>query len=167
MGCHTWFYKKIEGPTEEQIRKDLVVYFQETIQFYDSALNQKESLDDLTKEVLEGVSDEELEAERDEFLFLYRRFASGEMGIDEVNENWASSRFSRHIEYSRKMGWYETDDSLPHDLFRIGSYPETLLFSLEETLDFIQTNKCTVYEYTDEKLRDFWAEFPDGMIRFG
>ena len=167
MGCHTWFYKKIEGPTEEQIRKDLVVYFQETIQFYDSALNQKESLDDLTKEVLEGVSDEELEVERDEFLFLYRRFASGEMGIDEVNENWASSRFSRHIEYYRKGGWYETDDSLPHDLFRIGNYPETLLFSLEETLDFIQTNKCTVYEYTDEKLRDFWAEFPDGMIRFG
>ena len=167
MGCHTWFYKKIEGPTEEQIRKDLVVYFQETIQFYDSALNHKESLDDLTKEVLEGVSDEELEVERDEFLFLYRRFASGEMWIDEVNENWASSRFSRHIEYSRKGGWYETDNSLPHDLFRIGSYPETLLFSLEETLDFIKTNKCTVYEYTDEKLRDFWAEFPDGMIRFG
>jgi hypothetical protein len=167
MGCHTWFYKKIEGPTEEQIRKDLVVYFQETIQFYDSALNQKESLDDLTKEVLVGVSDEELEVERDEFLFLYRRFASGEMGIDEVNENWASSRFSRHIEYSRKGGWYETDDSLPHDLFRIGNYPETLLFSLEETLDFIKTNKCTVYEYTDEKLGDFWAEFPDGMIRFG
>jgi hypothetical protein len=167
MGCHTWFYKKIEGPTEEQMRKDLVVYFQETIQFYDSALNQKESLDDLTKEVLEGVSDEELEAERDEFLFLYRRFASGEMGIDEVNENWASSRFSRHIEYSRKGGWYETDASLPHDLFRIGNYPETLLFSLEETLDFIKTNKCTVYEYTDEKLGDFWAEFPDGMISFG
>jgi len=167
MGCHTWFYKKIEGPTDEQIRKDLVVYFQETIQFYDSALNHKESLDDLTKEVLEGVSDEELEVERDEFLFLYRRFASGEMEIDEVNENWASSRFSRHIKYLRKMGWYETDDSLPHDLFRTGNYPETILFSLEETLDFIKTNKCTVYEFTDEKLRNFWVEFPDGMIEFG
>ena len=76
--------------------------------------------------------------------------------------------------YIRGKGCY---DSLNWcDIFRIGGYPENLLFSLDETLEFIEQNKDKIHSYHyneiskkgwKEQLEDFWKEYPDGMIFFG
>jgi hypothetical protein len=64
---------------------------------------------------------------------------------------------------------YRNTDSLPHDLFRKYGYPETKLFSLQETLDYINdpNNECQTFEYTESGLRKFWRYYPNGMISFG
>lgn len=56
-----------------------------------------------------------------------------------------------------------------HDLFRKYGYPEDRLFSLEETLDYINDpkNECQTYDQTIEWLTKFWTENPEGMITFG
>lgn len=62
-----------------------------------------------------------------------------------------------------------TDVGAPHNLFRVGGYPEDKLLSLEETLDFIERNKETVSfsENWERKLVDFWEKNPNGVIEFG
>lgn len=54
-----------------------------------------------------------------------------------------------------------------HDLFRIGGYPETLLHSYDETIKFIKENDCKTYDYTNEKIKEFWNKYPNGVIDFG
>jgi hypothetical protein len=56
-----------------------------------------------------------------------------------------------------------------HDIFRKYGYPEDRLFSLEETLEYINDpkNDCDTYDKTIELLTKFWFEYPDGMITFG
>lgn len=52
-----------------------------------------------------------------------------------------------------------------HDLFRIGGYPETQLFSLDETIDFIGQNQLKKVDYLS--IFKFWQKYPDGLIEFG
>lgn len=72
------------------------------------------------------------------------------------------------ITYVEEKGWYrETGDF--HDVFRKYGYPEDRLFSLEETLNYISDtkNECVVYDYTENKLKEFWEKYPNAMIQFG
>jgi len=41
--------------------------------------------------------------------------------------------------------FYICDNTLPHDLFRIGNYPDDELMSMDETMDFIEKNKDKIY----------------------
>jgi len=70
--------------------------------------------------------------------------------------------FYRNKEYLNKQL-----DCEFHDLFRIGSYPETVLTSLDETLKFIENNNCQTYHDTEEQLKKFFNKYPNGVIEFG
>lgn len=63
----------------------------------------------------------------------------------------------------------KVDHESYHDLFRKSGYPETVLYSLEETLEYINDdkNECEVFDFTEEELVKFWAECPNGSIDFG
>ena len=54
-------------------------------------------------------------------------------------------------------------------MFRKYGYPDDKLFSLKETLDYINNplNKCITNDKTFEWLDEFWNKYPDGMIEFG
>ena len=73
------------------------------------------------------------------------------------------------------MSDFISDDSLPHDIFRIGKYRSDRLFSMEETLNFIKKNKDEILHYHHmvegkdwkQNLEKFWNQYPDGMISFG
>lgn len=62
-----------------------------------------------------------------------------------------------------------TDVDTPHDIFRIGNYPEIYLTSLSESLNFIEQNKEKIYfnDNWEEKLKEFWDKNPNGVIEFG
>lgn len=166
MGCHTWFYRKIDGPSPENVRGDLVKYFKESISFYDILEKSPEKIDEDYSWIFEAITPEQIAAERDELLFLYQLLVSGEMTELHSYELWCSF-YTSQTRYVDGKGWFCYDDDLPHDLFRIGDYPEDLLFSLEETMSFIENKNCTTYDNTQKSLEKFWDEFPDGMISFG
>ena len=71
-------------------------------------------------------------------------------------------------EYIEGKGLY-IDDTGFHDVFRKYGYPDDKLFSLDETLSYINNpeNNCEIYENTIERLKEFWNKYPDGMIMFG
>lgn len=62
-----------------------------------------------------------------------------------------------------------TDSDTPHNLFRIGGYPNDKLLSLEQTMNFIERNKerISFTENWETKLKNFWSENPNGVIEFG
>lgn len=64
---------------------------------------------------------------------------------------------------------YCDNGSMPRDLFRAYGYPENQLFSLAETLAFLDDpkNECIEGHNAREKLADFWKKFPESVIRFG
>ena len=70
--------------------------------------------------------------------------------------------------YLEGRGLYVEDTGF-HDVFRRYEYPNHRLFSLEETLQYINNpeNQCQIDDRTEERLREFWSKYPDGMIQFG
>jgi hypothetical protein len=56
-----------------------------------------------------------------------------------------------------------------HAVFRCYNYPEDILYSLKETLTFINNpiNEVKVFENTFIKLKEFWERYPTGIIKFG
>ncbi len=57
-----------------------------------------------------------------------------------------------------------------HDLFRVPHYPDDKLGSYRETLSFIESNSKRVYfpdDLLEERLKEFWNKYPDGLITFG
>lgn len=96
------------------------------------------------------------------------KLESGAMPDLEIYEQWVSQSEDL-LSWIDGKGLYISSDELPHDLFRKYGYPEIRLFSLEETLSYIhdKDNECFIYDYTEESLKKFWEEYPDGMIEFG
>ena len=165
MGCHTWFYRKINLPLED-CKKKVV----DTLEKYVSW-----ELSDLNKS--ERESDEE----------ACTSIKNTNRVISWIKKGWITEACYRlldevgYYDINTKI-YYRTDDHLGHDTFRIGGYPETKLFSLEETLDFLEKNDdkisyaSTIWDKTDrsilkakaiERLKEFWEKNPDGMIDFG
>jgi hypothetical protein len=166
MGCHTWFYKKTDTPPYEEMKKFVVDTY-------------KRSVNDLTRWI-----DNPTDAEYLEMVAVYTDWTI------EAITNWrdADARRVRMIEaglckqavmnkfcmygdglkefYNGNL--YDDVDGY-HDLFRKYGYPEDRLFSLEETLEYINDpkNECQTYDKTVERLTKFWTENPDGMITFG
>lgn len=62
--------------------------------------------------------------------------------------------------------FYFNNRCMPDDCFRI-RYMGVSLFSLEETLKFLNENAGLILMTTDtiEKLEHFWSDHPDGLIK--
>ena len=70
--------------------------------------------------------------------------------------------FYRNEEYLQKQL-----DCEFHDLFRAAYDEDTVLKSFEETMEYIKDNNCQTFEYTEEKLKEFFNKYPKGVIEFG
>ena len=73
---------------------------------------------------------------------------------------------------------YCNNDDVPHDIFRLGGYPDDILFSFEESKKFIEENRDKIFyggassqaqgeEECLSLLINFWNNNPIGMIDFG
>jgi hypothetical protein len=163
MGCHTWFYRKEERSIEEA-RKKFIAEQKDMIKSWGLMLYNP--LDDCR--VAYDWSDVDISNSID---VTERRIRMVEKGLCNVAVfNHQPSNDGQHLYINEKF--YTCDDEMPHDTFRIGGYPETKLFSLEETLKFLEDNDGKIdywmtKEETIEKLKEFWTKYPDGMIEFG
>jgi len=165
MGCHTWFYKKVNLPLDECKKK--VITFLE--QYNLSSLSNLDNCEF-------GGDEKTCQCVR-----------NNNRVISWIKKGWITESCYKLLDevgyYDINTKIYYTEDvELGHDAFRIGGYPETKLFSLQETLDFLEKNDdkisyaSTIWDKTDrsilkakaiEKLKEFWKKNPDGMIDFG
>jgi len=174
MGCHTWFYKKLETPSNEVMYKAIKSYFDEGISFNYKLAYDRDSIEPIFKDfeeytplfgkryILQYVKEfGALEDKKEDTEWLMEKYASIVHDDDSIGS----------VIFVEGKGLFHEprDNRLPHDLFRVRNYPEDMLFSFEETIDYIYNPKvnCETYEWTIFNLKKFWDEYPDGMIRFG
>jgi len=142
MGCHTWFYKK-SNRTIDEAREIFI---------NEATVNIK-----LHKEVM--VEPDEIWCE-----IVERQIQIVRKGLCDV----AVYNKQPEISFISEKGFFVEHGGY-HDLFRKSGYPEIKLYSLKETMDYIndKENHCRVFDYTNERLEKFWEECPDGAIEFG
>lgn len=165
MGCHTWFYKRLNPqPTYEEVKKNVIALIRGSIEFNNEVIDGTVDpifLEDYPELTPEFAKNQNLVFERQIRMIerglckaaVYGRYMQFEYGIQSING-----------------AIYE--DAGYHDTFRVYDYPDDNLFSLEETLKFIEKYQnsdkvITVQKDTIERLKQFWDEHPDGCINFG
>ena len=178
MGCHTWFYRKVEINYEE-CREEVLQYFNESIKNTKKFIYNRKSSKKV-KWYLENYKYPIDKARRD--LALYKRKKRivykglcKEATMRFYSRIYGDKGIGAFLTYINGKGIFAFDNGkMPHDLFRIHNFPEYILCSLEETLKFIQDRKdgITYYHSTktktfDELIREFWGKYPDGIIKFG
>lgn len=169
MGCHTWFYKKVEKPSYEEMRGFVLDQYDESIKGLNKWIDNP-----LDEEYLEMVSVykewtiDYIKEWRDSDLRRVRLIENGYCRVAVMNK-YCSYSDSILIPVGDNIYKDVSGNDGYHDVFRKYGYPEDRLFSLEETLSYIDNpkNECVVYENTREVLEKFWNRYPDGMIDFG
>lgn len=178
MGCHTWFYKKNNDITYEMCKEHLIKRYNRDITFYDDLINKltNDNLSDDDKDFIKHYPEFDYN-----YCVIHKAITQRSLQIIEKGLckkavcNTYNSNFGLTY-YIENKGFYTSYDSLPHDMFRLGGYPEDNLFSYEETIKFIEEHKDEIYYYHqnkvtgetfEEALQRFWLENPDGMIQFG
>ena len=165
MGCHTWFKVK-SAYSKEELRQKWIE--QQKLWIRDWTVYTNDPKNKYRSQRIFGKHSQEWY----EFqLALFKR------QLRMVENGTIKQSFINHINGTKDEDLYEIvdgviyceTDKMPHDLFRKGSYPDKRLFSLKETMKYINDpeNSCIIYEDTVELLNEFWNKNPDGMISFG
>ena len=159
MGCHTWFYRKIERTQKEAKQSCLKKLI------YDEKLN----INILENRSFNGIdwsnyTEEEL-IKFDTILKRKIRMVKNNLCQKTVWNNQNDKELTVYVE---GKGLFIEDTGF-HDVFRKYGYPDDKLFSLKESLDYINNtnNDCVIYEDTVQRLTEFWNKFKNGMIEFG
>ena len=158
MGCHTWAYKKVER-TQEEAKQSCLLKLKNS---------EKLNLNILKDRNYNGIDWSEWSEEN---LIWHNKIIKRQIKMVENNfckrAVWNHQNDKELTEYVDGKGFYIEIGF--HDMFRKYGYPDDRLFSLQETLNYINNpkNNCTVYDDTIERLNKFWAKYPDGFIEFG
>lgn len=150
MGCHTWCYKRVNRSKEEAVSKYVALQEKKIGYVLDLILEEGVTSDDLEKEI-QFYKDSIKDAENNVLC----------------NDTIYSDQPEGVYEYVNGQFYVNIDKC--HNPFRTGGYPEINLFSLKETLEYIDDsdNGCETHDKTRTLLMEFWDENPDGMINFG
>lgn len=174
MGCHTWHYKKVDISLH-QVKQDALYICQKQIDWNqkyvdDPTLDRTFLGDDIQNEPFEYSVKVFLRLkrfiEKDIFQSLKTLSRFYEWKIDEdVKKGIFLDGIYNYCK--RNDSIYICTDDLPHDIFRIGGYPDDQLLSYEETIVFCKLKKVQLFRNKKRQLQDFWNKYPDGMIIFG
>lgn len=171
MGCHTFFYKKKEV-SFDKAKENAIIKIKDNILLLERWINNP--LDDEYIELIYIYPEYTIDKLQEELLMWNDKLQHIENGTIEEQFDYVMKTHEDECSdvcfWSKEHGFYISNDNLPHDIFRLGGYPEDELFSLEETLDFIERNKDKItYHNKDwkEQLEDFFRKNPDGAIDFG
>lgn len=167
MGCHTWFYRKIER-TQEEAKVSCLRHLRKSRNLAWKIYRKPTSYYGIN---WAGGFNRDLDSYRINQLNYIKvlnrkiRMVENDLCKDAI---WNHQDDEELAEYVKGKGLFIEDTGF-HDEFRKHLYPEDKLFSLEETLDYIANpeNQCTTYDWTETRLREFWSKYHDGMIEFG
>jgi len=170
MGCHTWFAKKIDV-SHEEVKSYMVSRLQKNVDFYERLISDRQSID---ADLLEAYPEWTVEfgQKYKEISLRQLRMISKDLCQLAMYHSYVHEDCLTY--FVEGIGFYVSSKDMPHDIFRIGGYPLDVLYSLQETLDFIERNsdktKHHVYWFCDDwqqRLKDFWEKFPEAQIHFG
>lgn len=163
MGCHTLFYKPYKISLEEAKTLLLEQYKQDLPHYEDD--DKCEDAIQICKSLRRGI------------ILLENDLLPEE----DVWEDLCKLPNGQYAHYVKGKGMFAKADY--HDVFRVWHYPKDELFSYEQTINFIEcrlaNDENSVYfadnlndnirndkKYALKRLREFWEEYPDGMICF-
>lgn len=165
MGCHTWAYKKIATPPFEAMKKKVLRVYSQSIKNTQKWIDNPQDPECL--DTFGYYSDWTIED-------LKRWQAIGKRKIRLIESGFCKNAvINKYCEHSPSLTMNHNGTLYTKvefgNMFRKYGYPNDKLFSLEQTLDYINNpnNKCVVYDNTIEELKKFWNKYPDGMIKFG
>jgi hypothetical protein len=150
MGCHVWCYKRIERTQEEAKQSCL-----KKLNYYLDLWNKSDNAEIIKTY---GYTDENINHFKN---VLKRQIRMVENNLCQ-KAVW-NHQFEDLTIFNEKGFFIYTDEVV---LFRTW-YNEKILYSYEETLDFIKNNECSCFEGWEQSIIDFWTKYPDGLIRFG
>ena len=159
MSCHTWHYRKLER-TQEEAKQSCLTMLKRgrnlCWKIYNNPTNYR------------GLNWETTKKEQLDYLKIYNRKIKAVCNNYYQKAIWNNQNDKKLTMYVDDKGLYIADTGF-HDSFRKYGYPDNKLFSLKETLDYIENldNKCEIDENTLSILIKFWNKYPDGMIEFG
>lgn len=188
MGCHTWYYKHYEVDASfEEIQRGVLTYYEDgliemtdpTHEYYwiyedygEQRLKDTIAIQERTiRRIKNGYCKE---AVRNRYTFVLEDIERSKFKGTDAHK--ASLFF-----YS-KGKYYKDIDSEFTNGFRVFGYPETILRSYKETIDFILNNdkvyfRNSILESSEEvlynrhravnRIKEFWDKYPKGIIRFG
>jgi len=196
MGCHTWFYKKsnlkIEKAREILIKRlnSQIEFDKKLINFYQTVnlpfteifkeeykeefYYTSEKIFNIAKEIF-GESDIiflELIESYPEWNIEYceKRIGVYNRQIRMINKGLCNCAVYNRMGgiFLKEKNQYYVDTNDFHDVFRKYGYPVDYLFSYEDTIKYIENseNKCSIYDYTYKRLKEFWDKYPEGHIHF-
>lgn len=208
MGCHTWFHELLEPqPSYEEIKKSVIDLYEKSRANTEAFLNgtiEKEYEFIWENYIREAL--QEIEVYNRQIRMIENNYCKSAVCVRYADDFMQKDEFGRGLHFdtttnkfyvdlsgshdntSPKSEWY-------HDIFRIGGYPDEVLYSFDDTLKFLEVNEdkiqfgyimCINPEEQDhqkriwqeqeresykikviEKLKEFWSKYPDGQIHFG
>ena len=195
MGCHTWFYKKVNPqPTEEDkiqqflaktksFRQKLVKATENGGFEYD--VNKKEWYPYNKREDVENaITDIDWMLQHvNEYKKFDPNIYSGidyEIGVDlfESVNHWLATidddsrddfwdKNAKYDDLTMSIdGIYYSNVRRYDDIFRYHNY-DSYVMSEDEMWKLIEDNNIEITEGVKDKLKEFWSLYPDGMIYFG
>lgn len=109
---------------------------------------------------------DEVDADYRRLCTEYDRIINGGDLNDSDIEYYSSK--TKIINLFKRNGIYYKEVGQFYDAFRVLDYPEITLTSYDETIAYIESRKESVYtdDFTFDKLKQFFNEYPDGIISF-
>lgn len=167
MGCHTWFYKKVDISYEDA-KSSLIKRYSANINLCQKWIDNPTDPEYL--EMVEIYKDWTIDNLIRETEITKRQLRLVEGGYCKA----AVMRKYRYgltgvYSYVKDIGMFKSIDEF-HNIFRMPNYPEDQLFSLNETLKFVEIHKNEITYYHqnwERELINYWNKYPDGMITFG
>jgi hypothetical protein len=172
MGCHTWFAYK-SNRTIEEAREILINSYKERLLNF-STLTDNEKIDyyEFCYESNEGAKNNQDAIEFINNIFDHARKVL-ERKIRVVSKGLCNVAVMNHQpehSYFNEKGFFIVCKNF-HDCFRLYGYPDIKFYSKKENYKFLKCNKnnpmLVMYDYTYDRLEEFWNTYPDGYIHFG
>lgn len=181
MGCHTWFYNKIDNMPKEHISS----IKEKLITDINGYWIMNTSKEDFIKEIKENIAADESFAYLKEMLkdgyfesqvSKYKKYLdilNNDTDIDSFNSVVKDCYFCQEIDNVTyycltQFGW--------HDKFRVYGYPEEIFYDAQTLIDFLKNydqkmigpDKSTGFNTDIENIiKEFFNKYPNGMVQFG
>lgn len=178
MGCHTWFSVPYITDREE-IRKLATEHILKDLK--GGKRSKKWNEPDFPNNIFLKNSDDTITSYASDMIDGHTCILDGNIYMDvldyelmKYNERTGSNISKRDYEEIDSIGLFNL-----YDCFRAYGYPDNILRSYEETIEFICTYQYSgihaipgepaikTFEDTDQKLKLFFARYPCGIITFG
>lgn len=177
MGCHTWFYVRMEPqPTYEECKQSMLNGCDKLLKHYEHIKRGLANVEKLTKNDMyliktykitpasikadiKNLKNKISEIERDKCPELVKK--------EYCDNSWTFD--DGLIKYYNGVFYQNKHIAVPHNIFRVSDYPDDILTSYEDFEHFYDNHTCYPPDDDDVRLKmmNFWENYPDSIVMFG